>query len=53
MTMYDGDLLSDEYVPEEREERVEGGKNDLIVEHREGQVVDLQAVGHVTDTLSA
>jgi hypothetical protein len=36
MTVYDGDLLSDEDVSEERQEGVEGGQDNLIVEYCEG-----------------
>jgi hypothetical protein len=53
MSVYDLDALADYYVAEDGKEREDGWKGRLAVDDPEGNIVHLEAVGQVSDALSA
>lgn len=53
MTVYNGDLFSNQNVSKQREKRIESWKNDLVVEYCQRQIVYFQPIGHMTNTLPA
>lgn len=51
MAVHDFDLFPDQDVPQQWNVTDHGRQNDLVVEHLDGNVVNLEAVGHVADAL--
>lgn len=47
MSMYNLNLLADDDIPEDREEREDGGEGAGAVDDEKGHVVDFEAIGDV------